>query len=138
MKKLLMTLMLGVMVTTMHAVSLFPYFCSVSGEFKEGAVDALQPLQIQCMYSNQSEKYNYVKDASDFIDGMVNLSSDEIKKKDGNVDGINVAVYASPIDNDKTSVILMLELPGKGLYITYDEVNDGPFHLGTGTPSYFE
>ena len=111
------------------AVSLFPFFVDLVGNYNDGPVDQLQPYEVECLYSDKCNSYNSIKDADIFLDDVLPYSNYSILRKKIKMRGLNTELYASPLEDDRTSVMCLIELPDDGLYIIYDELPGNPFNI---------
>lgn len=111
------------------ALSLFPFFVDLVGNYNDGPVEQLQPYEVECLYSDKCDWYNSIKDADVFLDDVLPYSNYSILRKKIKIKGLNTEVYASPLVDDRTSVICLIELPGDGLYVIYDELPGNPFNI---------
>ena len=111
------------------AVSLFPFFVDLVGNYKDGPVEQLQPYEVECLSSDKCDSFNSIKEADVFLDDVLPYSNYPIQRKNVKMKGLNMEVYASPLLDDRTSVICLIEIPNDGLYITYDELPGNPFNI---------
>lgn len=111
------------------AVSLFPFFGDLVGDYFDGPVPELEPLGVECLYSDKSHWFNSINDADIFLDDVLPYENYSIFRKKLVKDGINMELYASPLLDDRTSVMCLIELPNDGLYVIYDELPGNPFNI---------
>ena len=111
------------------AVSLFPFFVDLAGNYNEGPVAQLQPYEVKCLNSAKCNDYKSIKDADVFLDDVLPYSNYPIQRNKIKLNGLNMEVYTSPLLDNRTSVICLIELPNDGLYVTYDEVPGNPFNI---------
>lgn len=121
MKKLFVVISLLILTASARAVSLFPFFGDLVGDYFDGPVQELQPLGINCLYSDKCHWFNSIKDADMFLDDVLPYENYSISREKIQKDGINMEIYTSPLI-EGTSMIRLIELPGDGLYVTYDEL----------------
>ena len=111
------------------ALSLFPFFGDLVGDYFDGPVPELVPLGVECLYSDKSHWFNSIKDADMFLDDVLPYENYSILRKKVVKDGYNMEIYASPLLDDRTSVMCLIELPDDGLYVIYDELPGDPFKI---------
>lgn len=111
------------------ALSLFPFFVDLVGNYNDGPVEQLQPYEVECLYSDKCSSFNSIKDADIFLDDVLPYSNYSILRKKVKIKGLNTEVYASLLEDDRTSVMCLIELPDKGLYVIYDELPGNPFKV---------
>lgn len=123
MKKLFVVIALLFLTVSAKAVSLFPFFGDLVGDYFDGPLQELQPLGIDCLYSDKSHWFNYIEDADMFLDDVLPYENYSISREKVEKDGINMEIYTSPL-TDGISVMRLIEIPGDGLYVTYDEFRE--------------
>lgn len=111
------------------ALSLFPFFVDLVGNYNDGPVEQLQPFEVECTYSNKSNYYNSIKEADVFLDDVLPYSNYSILRKKVKMKGLDTEIYASLLEDGRTSVICLIELPDNGLYVIYDELPGNPFKI---------
>ena len=111
------------------AVSLFPFFVDLVGNYNDGPVEQLQPYEVECLNSDKCSSFNSIKDADVFLDDVLPYSNYPILRKKIQIKGLNTEVYASPLLDDRTSVMCLIEIPDDGLYVIYDELPGNPFNI---------
>lgn len=111
------------------AVSLFPFFVDLVGDYNDGPVEQLQPYEVECLYSDLCNDFSSIKDADTFLDDVLPYSNYSILRKKIKMKGLDVELYASLLEDDRTSVMCLIELPEKGLYVIYDELPGNPFKV---------
>lgn len=111
------------------ALSLFPFFVDLVGNYNDGPVEQLQPFEVECTYSNKSNYYNSIKEADVFLDDVLPYSNYSILRKKVKMRGLDTEIYASLLEDGRTSVICLIELPDNGLYVIYDELPGNPFKI---------
>lgn len=111
------------------AVSLFPFFVDLVGNYKEGPVEQLQPYEVECLNSDKCNSFNSIKDADIFLDDVLPYSNYSILRKKIKMKGLDTEVYASPLEDERISVICLIELPDDGLYIIYNELPQNSFNI---------
>lgn len=121
MKKLFVFLSLLFLTISAKAVSLFPFFGDLVGDYFDGPVPELQPLDIKCLYSDKCHWFNSIEDADMFLDDVLPYENYSISREKIQKDGINMEIYTSPL-TEGISKMCLIEMPGDGLYVTYDEL----------------
>lgn len=111
------------------AISLFPFFGDLVGDYFDGPVPELVPLEVECLYSDKSHWFNSIKAADMFLDDVLPYENESIFRKKVVKDGLNMEIYASPLLNGGTSVMCLIEMPNDGLYVIYDELPGNPFNI---------
>ena len=111
------------------AVSLFPFFVDLAGNYNDGPVEQLQPYEVECIYSNNCNSFSSINDADVFLDDVLPYSNYSIFRKKVKIKGLDTEIYASPLEDDRTTVMCLIELPEDGLYIIYDELPGNPFNI---------
>lgn len=114
---------------TCKALSLFPFFVDLVGNYNDGPMEQLQPYEVECLYSDKCDFFSSIKDADMFLDDVLPYSNYSILRKKIKMKGLDVELYATLQEDDKTSVICLIELPGDGLYVIYDELPGDPFRI---------
>lgn len=129
MKKIIIFLAALFLTVSANAVSLFPFFVDLAGNYQEGPDQKLQPIGVECMYSGKCNDFNTIKDADTFLDDVLPYKNYPIFKKKYLKDGLNMEIFASLLEDDRTSVICLIEMPKEGLYVVYDELSGNPFKV---------
>ena len=111
------------------ALSLFPFFVDLVGNYNDGPVEQLQPFEVECTYSNKSNYYNSINEADVFLDDVLPYSNYSILRKKVKMRGLDTEIYASLLEDGRTSVFCLIELPDNGLYVIYDELPGNPFKI---------
>lgn len=112
------------------AIPLFPFFVDLVGNYNEGLVQELKPLEIDCMYSYKCNCFYTIEAADSYLDDILPYENYPIVKKKVQKDGINMEIYASLLlEEDKTSILCLVEKPEDGLYVIYDETPGNPFKV---------
>lgn len=111
-----------------HAVSLFPHFVDLVGNYKDGLVPEIESLDIDCLYSYKCNCFYTIEAADSYLDDVLPYSNYTIVKKVNKKDGKNMKLYASRLE-DGTSILCLVEVPGDGLYVIYDEAKGNPFNI---------
>lgn len=116
-------LLMGAMLIALssQAVTLFPYFVDVAGDYQKGAPKELAEVGAEMMYSSQPKYYKSLDEAKAFYADVMPFSTEKIMVKDVPVKGGKGTVYVSPMLDGVTSIIYLVESPDKVFYIGYDE-----------------
>lgn len=129
MKKIFVFLSVVFLAVSANALSLFPFFVDLAGNYIDGPVTALQPLGVECMHSSKCNDFKTIDAADAFLKDVLPYSNYSIMNKKVKKDGTDMAMYASLLEDGKTSVFCLIELPGDGLYVIYDELPGNPFKI---------
>lgn len=122
MKKLIILFILTFVTITSHAVTLFPYFVDVAGDYQEGAPAELKDDKMEPMYSAKPKFYKSIDEVKAFYADVMPFSTETIFVKDlPEKEGMKITSYASPMLDDVISAIFLIEMPDKTFYICYDE-----------------
>lgn len=108
---------------SVNAVTLFPYFVDVAGDYKEGMYEELAVLKIKGMYSAKPSFYSNIDEADTFYKDVLPFSSEKIERSES-VDKetkVRIVKYMSPMLENKTSVIYLIQIPDKGFFLAYSE-----------------
>ncbi|MDE5551592.1 MAG: hypothetical protein K2I91_00170, partial [Muribaculaceae bacterium] len=76
------------------------------------------------MYSDKSPFFKTIAAADEFLNDVLPSSNYIIQRKAGEINGIKTEIYASPMEGGVTSILCLLEIPEKGLYVVYDELDE--------------
>lgn len=129
MKRISFVLVALFMTISCRAVSLFPFFGDLVGDYFDGPVTELVPLGVECLHSDKSHWFNSIADADIFLDDVLPYENYSIARKKFRKDGINMELYVSPLLDGRFSVMCLIELPEKGLYVIYDELPEDPLKV---------
>lgn len=122
MKKPILLFLLALISIAAQAVTLFPYFVDVAGDYQEGAPEVLRDEGENPMYSARPTFFTSLDEAKTFYADTLPFSTETILVRDLPVkDGIRITVYVSPMLDDVMSAIFLIEMPDKTFYICYDE-----------------
>ena len=111
------------------AIPLFPFFVDLVGNYNEDLVPELKPLEIDCLLSDKCNCFSTIEAADSFLDDVLPYENYPIFKKKVQKDGVNMSIYTSPMEDERTSVLYLVEMPGKGLYVVYNETPGNPFPI---------
>ena len=121
MKKILISLAAVLMSLSSGAVTLFPYFVDVAGNYDDGTMEEMKVIGGECMYSAHPSFYRSMDEAIAFYKDVMPFSTEKIMYRPVESDGIKGGVYFSMQENGLVSLIYLVEIPEKGFYIGYDE-----------------
>lgn len=111
------------------ALSLFPFFVDLVGDYNDGVMEQLQPYGVECKSSDKCHWFSNIKDADVYLDDVLPYSNYSILRKKVQMKGLNTEVYATLQEDGNTSVMMLIEVPNDGLYVIYDELPDNPFKI---------
>lgn len=129
MKKIGLILVSLFLAISANALPLFPFFVDLVGNYEEGLVPPLQPLEIECLSSYKCNCFYTIEAADSYLDDVLPYQNYTIAKKVVQKNGKNIKLYVSLMENGKTSILGLVEMPGDGLYVIYDETPGNPFQL---------
>lgn len=129
MKRISFILLTLIMTISCQAVPLFPFFVDLVGNYKEGAVDEIKSLEIDCLCSSKCNFFYTIEAADSYLDDVLPYQNYHIAKKVNQKNGKNMKIYVSLLENGKTSILGLVEMPDDGLYVVYDEAPGNPFNL---------
>ena len=129
MKKLIVLFSFLLLTVSANALSLFPFFVDLVGNYSDGPVEKLQPLEIECLSSDKCNDFNTIEGADTFLLDVLPFSNYHILRKKMKMKGLDMEVYATLQEDGKTSVMCLIEIPEDGLYVTYDEIPGNPFQI---------
>ena len=121
MKKLALALAAGLVSLTSQAITLFPFFVDVAGDYQEGAMKEFAEIGAEMMYSSKPTFYNSLDEAKSFYKETMPFSTEKIILKDLKLEEGKGSVYISPMLDGVLSIIYLFETPDKVFYIGYDE-----------------
>lgn len=122
MKRLILFCALAFAALSSRAVTLFPYFVDVAGDYQEGMPAELKDEDMEPMYSARPSFFTSLDEAKAFYADVLPFSTENIMVKDIQAeDGKRITAYFSPMLDDVMSAIFLVETPDKTFYICYDE-----------------
>lgn len=125
MKKILSIILMLGMVFTAKAITLFPFFVDVAGDYHDGVmgelVDASNALEDNFMYSSKPSFYSNLAEADAFYNDVMPFSTEEIMVKEYDLEVCKGKIYISPMLDGKTAYIYLIELPDQNFFIAYNE-----------------
>lgn len=123
MKKIIFLLVAVALSLSAQAITLFPFFVDVAGDYQEGAPAELTDVGATMKYSAMPTFYKSLDEVKVFYSDVMPFSTEKIVAKEipmPNNEGKGM-VYVSPMEDGVASIIYLLETPDKKLYIGYDE-----------------
>ena len=124
MKKIILTLIMAFSFFSANAITLFPHFVDVAGDYENGACDKFAELNIPIGYWRVSPFfYSNIDDADSFLKDTLPFSSYPIEKTVNVLDnGTKVITYTSSLEadglnKDKWSKLYLIQSPDEPLYV---------------------
>lgn len=112
---------MAVLYLSANAITLFPFFCDVAGDYSDITPKELTDLNISCRYSRVHPYfYSNLASADSFLQDVV-PSSEPINRDEKMVGATKIVTYQSPMLDDVVSILYLVEIPEKGLYVGYSE-----------------
>ena len=136
MKKIIFIALSLFLTFSCHAISLFPHFTDVAGDYEEGTAPKFSELKIPttCWRVNP-HFFNTIAGADEFLADTLPFSSYQIVKDTKTLeDGTKIITYFAPSEDgvfgkDET-------LTGKGSYLFLIQTPDEPLYVGIFEGSY--
>lgn len=122
MKKLVIMLGVALAAFSSQAVTLFPYFVDVAGDYNEGVPEELAGARVEMKYSSRPSFYKSLDEAKAFYADVMPFSTETIEVKDVPLEEGRITIYGSGMLDGKVSIIYLIETPEKTFYIGYDEM----------------
>lgn len=124
MKKTVMSLIMAMCFSLANAITLFPHFVDVAGDYDDGTADKFVELSIPTGYWKVSPFfYSNIKDADAFLMETLPFSNYPIEKETKTLDdGTEIVCYTSLLEadglyKDKWSRLYLVQSPGEPLYV---------------------
>ncbi len=115
--------MLALSFSAAHAITLFPFFGDIAGDFEDGTTEKFVELNIPTICWRASPFwYKDIKSANDFLQEVLPFSSYEILQEEKDLpDGTKIIIYSSSLEADglnkgKWSKLILVQTPGEQLY----------------------
>lgn len=128
MKKIALTIMMAVVASAAQAITLFPHFVDVAGDYKDGASPQLTLLNISTDHWREAPSfYKNIKEAEDFLQDTLPFSSYTIDKDTKTLDdGTIIITYTSSLEadglnKDKWSRLYLVQTPKQPLIVGISE-----------------
>lgn len=110
--------------TTAHAISLFPHFVDVAGDYKTGTTEKFTKLNIPTtLWQVSPFFYKTLKNADSFLKDTLPFSNYTILKEEKKLDdGTEIVIYSTSLEadglyKDKWSKLILVQTPGEPLYV---------------------
>lgn len=112
---------MAILYLSANAITLFPFFCDVSGDYSDSTPQELMDLNISCTYSRVHPYFfSDLASADSFLQDVL-PSSEPINREEKMVGATKIVTYQSPMLYDVVSILYLVEIPEKGLYAGYSE-----------------
>lgn len=133
MKKLIFSLLLMVTAAGAHAISLFPYFVDIAGDFNDGTTAKFSELNIPTSYWRMNPfSFSKISDADSFLKDTLPFSSYQISKDTMTLpDGTLIITYSASssdgvlgpdqTNEGKSSTLYLIQTPDEPLYVGISE-----------------
>ncbi len=132
MKKIFLILLMLLAFTIADAITLFPHFVDVAGDYQDGVSDKFAELNISTNHWRVSPGfYSDIKEADEFLQDTLPFSSYTIQKETKTLeDGSVLIMYISTLEadglnKDKWSRLYLFQSPDGPLYVglAEDKIN---------------
>ncbi len=132
MKKIIMLMVMAMSFSFGNAITLFPHFVDVAGDYESGTTDKFVVLSIPTTHWRVAPSFfNNMKDADSFLMDTLPFSNYVIDKETKTLDdGTEIVVYISSLEadglyKDKWSRLYLIQSPGEPLYVGLceDQIN---------------
>lgn len=114
-------MVMGICFSLANAITLFPHFVDVAGDFNDGTTEKFVTLNISTGFWQEAPFfYKSIKDADEFLMDTLPFSNYSIDKETETLDdGTKIVSYTSALDSDKTkwSRLYLVQTPGEPLYV---------------------
>lgn len=117
---LILTIILSAMAA--NAIPLFPFFVDVAGDYHDGTLPELEEVGVECGYSKKSFWFSTLSDAENFLNDVLPTSNYPIERREMEKDGTKIVTYTSPMGDNQLSILFLVEIPQKGLFTGYSEI----------------
>lgn len=124
MKKFLLSLVLSISCISLQAITLFPHFVDVAGDFSDGTCKKFTDLNISIgCYRESPSFFRNIKDADSFLMDTLPMSSYPIEKNAETLpDGTQIIIYTSSLEADglyegKLSKLYLIQTPDENLFV---------------------
>lgn len=124
MKKTVFSLIMAMSFSIANAITLFPHFVDVAGDYESGTTDKFVELGIPTIHWKESPFfYSNIKDADAFLMDTLPFSSYTIEKETRTLeDGTEIVCYTSSLEadglyKDKWSKLYLVQSPDGPLYV---------------------
>ena len=124
MRKFILTLILTFSFSIANAITLFPHFVDVAGDYEDGTPEKFTQLNIFTIYWRVAPAfYSNIDDADSFLKDTLPFSNYAIEKTVNVLDnGTKIITYTSSLEADglnkyKWSKLYLIQSPGEPLYV---------------------
>lgn len=124
MKKAILIFLIAFGFSTAQAITLFPHFVDVAGDFTDGSTEKFTDLNISTIAWRVSPSfYKTLKDADSFLMDTLPFSNYPIEKETKKLDdGTEIVIYTSSLEvdgfyKDKWSKLYLVQSPDEPLYV---------------------
>lgn len=121
MNKLLTLLFAATAAVPAKAVTLFPFFVDVAGDYTDKTPQQLAPLGMDFMYTAKSSFFGDLQSSDTFLMDVMPFSSEPITRDEYKKGDASVVTYSSPQENGAVSTVYLISLPGDEFWIAYTE-----------------
>ncbi len=121
MRKIFLLIAVAMIAFTSHAITLFPFFVDVAGDYRDGTPEEFAEVGATMMYHARPSFYKSIEEAKAFYTDVMPFSSEKIIVKDIPLKEGKCMIYVSPMSDDVMSLIYLFETPEKVFIIGYDE-----------------
>ena len=124
MKKFILSVLLAATFSMANAISLFPHFVDVAGDFEDGTPQELIDLNLPTDHYRISPFFfSEIKNADEFLMDTLPFSSCQIDKEERKLDdGTEIIIYrtsleADGLNKDKWSALYLVQSPDSPLIV---------------------
>lgn len=128
MKRIILALIMAFSFSFANAITLFPHFVDVAGDYENGTPEKFAELNIPTIYWRVAPSfYSNIQDADSFLKDTLPFSSYSIERIANKLDnGTEIIVYSSSLEADglnegKWSKLYLLQSPDEPLYVAIYE-----------------
>lgn len=104
------------------AITLFPFFVDVAGDYNDGTPDELANLGITTMHYKSPSFYSSLKEADEFLKDVLPFSNETILRNEETKGKVKIVEYISPMLYEKVSHIYLVQFPDKRFLVGYKEI----------------
>ena len=103
------------------AITLFPFFVDVAGDYNDGTPEEFSNLGITTMYYKSPSFYSSLKEADEFLKEVLPFSNEPISRNEETRDKVKIVEYTSPMLDEKVSHIYLVQFPDNKFLVGYKE-----------------
>lgn len=122
MRKIFLLIAAAMIASTSHAITLFPFFVDVAGNYRDGTPEEFAEVGATMRYHARPSFYKSIEEVKAFYRDVMPFSSEKIIVKDVPLKEGKGTIYVSPMLDDVMSIIYLIETPEKVFIIGYDEL----------------